>query len=207
MLRLSFAILVIVTMVFSSAFSEGPATEGEKKPGKKEFKFVGVGKCYKCHKGSEDKGDGPYEIWLKSPHARAYEALGTEKAKAAAKKRGIEGDPQESPACLKCHSSKLGVAKNKTDEAANFSHTVEKDGEKKSVESLGLECEACHGPGSAYKSRSIMADREEAMRNGLWDAKKRCVVCHDPKNDSKFDFKKAFKKIAHAPKPDGDEAK
>ena len=35
------------------------------------------------------------------------------------------------------------------------------------------------------------------VENGLWDAKKRCVSCHDKENDPDFDFKKAYEKIKH----------
>jgi hypothetical protein len=76
-------------------------------------------------------------------------------------------------------------------------------------------CEACHGPGSDYKSKSIMEDKEKAIANGLIipDAKT-CERCHlgkapafegHPKLD-KFDFATMKAKGVHAmPKKDAEE--
>ena len=69
----------------------------------------------------------------------------------------------------------------------------------------GVQCEACHGPGSAYKSQKIMKDKELAMKNGLVmpDAKT-CETCHNEKSPTfkGFDFAKAVKdpKAMHAMK-------
>jgi len=43
----------------------------------------------------------------------------------------------------------------------------------------GVQCEACHGPGSDYKSKSIMEDREKAIANGLLiPDEETCKKCH-----------------------------
>jgi len=46
----------------------------------------------------------------------------------------------------------------------------------------GIQCEACHGPGSDYKSMSIMKDKEKAIANGLqMPDEKTCLKCHNDK--------------------------
>jgi hypothetical protein len=46
----------------------------------------------------------------------------------------------------------------------------------------GVQCEACHGPGSDYKKKSIMEDRELAIANGLlMPDEKTCLKCHNEK--------------------------
>jgi nitrate reductase cytochrome c-type subunit len=162
---------------------------------KKEHLFVGVGKCYTCHKG-EKKGS-QFETWMKSDHFKAYDTLATDKAKATAKERGIEGDPQKAEACLKCHSLKLGIAEGKIDAKASFAYKIEEDGKKVEKESLTIQCENCHGPGSDYKTSKVMKSHDESVANGMWLAKERCVTCHDEKNDPDFNLEEDFKKIAH----------
>lgn len=195
MVRLGIILLVCAGLLLPVLAQDAPKEEEKQK---EEFKYVGIGKCYKCHK-SVKKGN-QFEIWVHSAHPKAFDALGTEKAKKAAEKRNVRGDPQKADACLKCHSLQLAQAKGKTDKEANFTYPVEVDGEKKTVQSKGVECESCHGPGSAFKSSKIMKDPELARKNGLWDAKKQCVRCHDSKNDKNFNFMKSFKKIAHSVK-------
>ncbi len=60
----------------------------------------------------------------------------------------------------------------------------------------GVQCEACHGPGSDYKSMKVMKDRELAMENGLLiPNEETCTTCHDAekapdicKIEEEFDF-------------------
>ena len=43
----------------------------------------------------------------------------------------------------------------------------------------GVQCEACHGPGSAYSKQAIMEDREASLANGLIiPDRETCVRCH-----------------------------
>jgi len=72
----------------------------------------------------------------------------------------------------------------------------------------GIQCEACHGAGSDYKTSAIMKDKEQAIANGLVvpDAKT-CLKCHNDKaptaalvaSAKDFDFAKMKVKGAHAP--------
>jgi hypothetical protein len=76
-------------------------------------------------------------------------------------------DPAFGPDCLKCHAT------------------------NGNAESMGVECEACHGPGSDYKKMSIMKDREAAVANGLLiPSQETCNGCHVDNGHSKaVDFK------------------
>ncbi len=156
--------------------------------GKKEFKYVGVKACKSCH-SSKSRGN-QYGIWLKVPHHNAYKVLATEKAKETAKKMGVTGDPQKSPKCLKCHTTAYGVDKKYI--ASTFK-----------IED-GVQCEACHGPGSAYKRYSVMKKLYQGKLNpadyGLViPTEKTCKRCHNEEcaNYKTFNFEEFYKKIAH----------
>jgi len=50
----------------------------------------------------------------------------------------------------------------------------------------GVQCEACHGPGSDYKAMSIMKDRAKAIAAGLIiPTQATCDSCHDGKDHHK----------------------
>jgi hypothetical protein len=154
--------------------------------------YVGADGCKMCHK-SASKGD-QYGKWLESKHSKAYEVLGTDAAKEAAAKAGVEGNPQEADACLQCHVTAHGVA-------------AELLGKKYSVEQ-GVGCESCHGPGSDYKKKSVMEDREAAIAAGMViPNEETCKGCHNEKSPTfkGFKYEEAFAKIAHPyPEPEGE---
>ena len=69
----------------------------------------------------------------------------------------------------------------------------------------GIQCEACHGAGADYKKKSIMENREEAMKNGLLiPDEKTCLKCHNEnvpeefRSKEKFDFEKMKATGVHA---------
>ena len=67
----------------------------------------------------------------------------------------------------------------------------------------GVQCEACHGPGSEYKTIAIMKVREKAVAAGLIiPTEKICVTCHNSKSPhyKGFNFAEASKKV-HDKKP------
>lgn len=137
-------------------------------------KYVGVKMCAACHRGTA-KGSQA-EIWEKSDHAKAYKTLETPEADKIAKDKGLKTAAKDSPACLKCHT--VGGGKD------------------------GVTCEACHGPGSEYKSLAVMKDRAKAIAAGLLIASndpKVCEKCHNPESPSfkKFDYKVSWEKIKH----------
>jgi hypothetical protein len=149
-------------------------------------KLVGSQKCQICHK--TEKQGNQYGIWADSKHAQAYATLATDAAKAIAKEKGI-ADPQKAAECLKCHTTEAyldqGVA---LDEKGAY--TVEE----------GIGCEACHGPGSEYKSMSIMKDKEKAIAAGLLlHDQKFCLTCHNQESPTfkEFKYEERWATIAH----------
>jgi hypothetical protein len=159
-------------------------------------KLISVKKCAMCHKKA-DKGD-QYGKWLSLGHAKAYEMLASEEAKAVAAKLGID-DPQASGQCLKCHST-----------AYFFTET--RQTEEIALEN-GVSCQSCHGPGADYKKKSIMQSREASIAGGMvYPAQeKSCTLCHnesgptwDPNRyttasgeKTGFDVTQAYEKIKH----------
>ncbi len=88
--------------------------------------------------------------WLASRHARAFEAL-----------RGRE---KTDPECLSCHATGTGgeLAPGVTPKDLQ-----------------GVQCEACHGPGSLYRSQSVMKNRASATARGMViPGRKTCLRCH-----------------------------
>jgi hypothetical protein len=184
--------LVLVALLTVSVFGVAQAVQEEKAKTKEKaetkeapvHQYVGVTKCAMCHK-SKARGD-QYGQWEKTKHSQAYAMLATDVAKEAGKKAGLEGDPQKSPKCLKCHVTAYGADKSLL-------------GAKYSMEE-GVTCEACHGPGSDYMKLSIMKNKEEAIANGLvMPTEEVCVKCHNKESPTftKFDFKEMYPKIAH----------
>jgi hypothetical protein len=149
-------------------------------------KYVGVKMCSMCHKG-EKKG-AQFETWQKSKHAEAYKTLTGAKAAEIAKAKGLKKAANESPECLECHAI-----------TADAKLTAD-----------GVQCEMCHGAGSAYKTMPIMKDKAKAVAAGLTDFKdkaaieKACKTCHNDKSPTHKAFKldEMWAKIKH-PIPKG----
>lgn len=145
--------------------------------------FIGAAKCKMCHNKAE-KG-AQFDKWLAGPHAKAFEVLGTEKAKALAKEKGID-DPQKADACLKCHVTGHGAA------AALLTD--------KYSAAEGVSCESCHGAGGDYWKIPVMKDQAASVAAGLViPDEKTCVRCHNAESPSykPFDFAKFSAQIAH----------
>ncbi|MDO8502687.1 MAG: multiheme c-type cytochrome [Gemmatimonadaceae bacterium] len=144
--------------------------------------YVGAKACGLCHK-AEKKGN-QLGVWQKSKHAKAYTTLTTEAANDIAKAKGITTPAAEAPACLKCHAI-VGDAK------ADI-----KD---------GVQCETCHGPGSDYKSLTVMKAKGKAVAAGMKEYKdkaaieKQCRTCHNEKSPTakEFKFEERWAKIKH----------
>ncbi len=146
------------------------------------YKYIGADKCKMCH--NKPNTGAQYSIWLKGPHAKALATLSNQKSLDYAKAHGI-ADPAKDPKCLKCHSTYESVAANLR---AGIKPTE------------GVSCESCHGPGSSYKSPSVMKNREQAMKMGLiMPDKQLCLECHNKDNPffKEFNFETYAAKIAH----------
>ncbi len=155
------------------------------------FIYGGVATCKACHLPA--KSGAQFKLWQTSPHAKAFETLQGDAAKAIGKKMGIE-DPSASEKCLKCHVTAYGV-------------DAKLRGPKLTMEE-GVSCESCHGPGSAYKGRKVMADifagTVDGAKFGLVEpTEKVCVTCHNEESPTykKFVYAERVAKIAH-PVPD-----
>jgi hypothetical protein len=144
-------------------------------------KYVGVKTCKMCHQ-SEKKGN-QFGVWQKSKHAEAMKTLSTDAAKEIAKVKGLKTAAAESKECLECH-------------AITSDEKLTPD---------GVQCESCHGAGSAYKNMAIMKDKAKAINAGLAEFKdeaaieKLCRTCHNDKSPTKkeFNFKEMWPKIKH----------
>jgi nitrate/TMAO reductase-like tetraheme cytochrome c subunit len=82
----------------------------------------------------------------------------------------LKPEEQSDPECLKCHATG-GTA-----------------------DLPGVQCEACHGAGSGYKSMKIMKDREAAVAAGLVIPDEAlCRSCHEgaPHDQPAFDYETA----------------
>jgi hypothetical protein len=145
-----------------------------------QLSYVGAGKCKICHQ-SEKQGR-QFPIWSESKHSQSFVALASEKAQPIAQELGLT-NPQESPKCFECHSP---LAEKAVD-----------------LKAEGVSCEVCHGPGSAYKTLSIMKNKEEAVKNGLIlysspeAIKKQCLTCHQNAHGKSFDFTASWENIKH----------
>jgi peroxiredoxin len=128
--------------------------------------IVGSAACKSCHARE-------YEIWSRSPHARAVESL-------RAKDKEDEAD------CLRCHVTGFGRPGGfaKGDRA-----TPEND-----LARVG--CESCHGAGAEHVRSG---GKQAAGIVGLSDKCESCVIlkicgsCHDDANDPEFRFHVAQK--------------
>jgi hypothetical protein len=112
-----------------------------------------------------------YNKWAASPHAKAF--------------KDLKGDDAKNPKCLKCHATAFGL---KLGGAQTI--TMEE----------GVSCESCHGPGSKYKSPTIMKDLAKAKEAGLIIPDEAlCKKCHNSEspNFKGFDYKKYLAQIAH----------
>ncbi len=148
--------------------------------------FRGVEQCKMCHRKVE-KGE-QYRIWSESKHAQAFVTLATDKARELATQRGIQGNPQEAPECLRCHVTAYG-------EPAERLY-------KKFDPTQGVQCEACHGAGGDYWTEKVMQDREAAIAKGLViPTEETCRGCHNADspgfNAEEWNYEEKFALIAH----------
>ena len=117
-----------------------------------------------------EKGE-QYNKWKAGPHANAMSSLNAEEAK--------------DPKCLKCHSTAAAVD-------AKMIATL--------TATEGVSCESCHGPGSLYKSMSVMKSREQSIAKGLIIPDEAlCKTCHNEESPTfkGFDYAEYSAKIAH----------
>jgi hypothetical protein len=150
-------------------------------------KYIGTRMCAPCHR--TEKQGKQMEIWQKSAHATAYKTLTTAQADEVAKKQGLAKPAVESADCLSCHAPEHGA------------QNVEKSFNVQD----GVQCETCHGAGSAYKTIPIMKDRAKSIAAGMSEYKDeaaieaKCKTCHNEKSPTFKGFKleEYWNKIKH----------
>ena len=145
--------------------------------------YLGVRTCAGiCHK--TEKQGNQLGIWEKTGHAQAYTTLTLAKANDIAKAKGLAKPASEAPECLQCHTL-----------PANANVDLKE----------GVQCEACHGPGSGYKGLSVMKDKARSIAAGMTEYKddaaieKQCRSCHNEKSPTfkEFNFQERWAKIRH----------
>ncbi len=176
--------VITASLVFSMSFAV-PSSGG------KDCKYAGVKTCKACHK-SKKRGD-QYSVWASSKHAKAFTTLQTAEADKIAKKRGSDKPAAETKECLSCHVTGYNV------DGAEFGKKFKKED--------GVTCEACHGPGSAYKKLHNKKDKKDQAKEACFtvpsisdgSAKNLCVKCHNKNSPSYkgFDLNKFWSKIKH----------
>ena len=173
--------LMSILLVVMGIFLFGLTTSAFAAP-----EIIGAPKCKMCH--GKKTGD-QWTKWEEGPHAGAFAALGTDAAKKIAADKGL-GDPQTEAACLKCHTTQHFVGAD---------YAVDAKGKYELAEGVG--CEACHGPGSDYKSKKVMEDHDASVAAGLWAPKSAefCTKCHNEESPTfkGFNFDEHYAKIAH----------
>ena len=174
-MRLSFYYLIIIFLLpFTSILSQSGNT------------FIGVESCGMCHK--TEKQGSQLSIWQNSAHSKAFETLNTDTANQIAAAKGFNEPAAKTWECLKCHVT-----------GYNLDATML--GKKFKIED-GVQCETCHGAGSAYKDMKVMKDRTLSIEKGLIvhdNLEDFCISCHNNESPTfvKFDFNEAWNKIKH----------
>lgn len=117
-----------------------------------------------------------------------HEYVGDKKCKICHKKDGIYPSWAETKHAKAWESLSEEQQKNKECIGCHSTGTTA-DGELLT----GVQCEVCHGPGSDYKKKSIMEDKELAIANGLLiPDENTCLKCHNDKVPEEFRAKEKF---------------
>lgn len=190
LLALGLGVAVVRADTEKAATAEKAAADDSAKKSEPQAEYIGAKTCKMCH--SSKKVGNQYKIWSEGPHAKAFDGLGTEEAMKLAKKAGVEGSPQESPKCIKCHATSAGL---KAEQMA-----------KKLKPEDGVQCETCHGPGSEHQKLMMKKAKTESVYAPI--SEKTCQKCHNEESPTykKFEFAKFKAVIAH-PIPGEEEPK
>ena len=160
--------------------------------GADEPRYVGWKACEMCHK--DETAD-----WLRSKHGKAFELLKPGNRHKAKKNAKLDPDKDytvSTEKCVGCHTT--GFKK-----PGGFVDTTT------TPEMVGIQCEACHGPGSEYrtihKSKRTEFKRDEVKAVGQTYGSENdqvCRNCHEHKDTPmqpsidekyKFDWKERLK--------------
>lgn len=154
--------------------------------------YVGASKCRPCHLPQT-------KSWEGTRMAKAFELL--KPGMAADSKRAHNLDPNKDytadPNCVGCHVTGHG-------QPGGFVSLA------KTPNLVGVQCEACHGPGAGYLKPALMSlqnkeyKRSELVAAGMvLPSAQTCAACHNKKSPfyKPFDYAARLREGVHAHAP------
>lgn len=176
-----------------------PATKVDIQDAKKPevATYIGSTACKKCHSDQ-------YKSWKKTDMAKSFDVLLPGKAAEAKKKAGLDAkkDYSKDKTCLPCHTTGYGKPGGYVIPPEGDSAEAKKL-QKQAASMQGIQCEACHGPGSLsskYKKKHEKYKWADLVENKLLDGvrfpdKDVCLTCHNNKSptvkkDYVFEYEK-----------------
>jgi len=125
--------------------------------GKLRERYLGMEVCARCH-------DRTVSDFMLSPHFRTFARM-------------TESGNERNASCLPCHTTGYG----------RFSGYDPDSDEKGGVNLRGVQCEACHGPGTKHTRDGKYKER----------ARKSCRECHDARRSPHFEFQTFWALVGH----------
>ncbi len=125
--------------------------------GKLRERYLGIEVCARCH-------DQTASDFMLSPHFRTFARM-------------TESGNERNASCLPCHTTGYG----------RFSGYDPDSDEKGGVNLRGVQCEACHGPGTTHTRDGKYKER----------ARTSCRECHDAKMSPHFEFQTFWALVGH----------
>lgn len=153
--------LVSAFALFAIVSRVGGGPEGEAADPTEGATFIGSASCKKCHLGE-------HKSYMKMKHAKAWESL-------EEKYRAPDQKDEEGRACISCHVTGFGMG-----DRGGFVDA------KTSEHLLGVQCEACHGPGSKHKEagQKVLDEKRKTFNEGepkfIVRKTTNCSNCHNP---------------------------
>jgi len=161
MSRIIFLFAGVIAIFALSAVVWGVPDDASKPDPQADAKYVGAKTCKKCHMRQ-------YRTWKKMKHFDAWNAL-------PAKYKAPDQKDDQGRACVSCHVTGYGDA-----DRAGFIDAT------KSENLLGVQCEACHGPGSKHveAGKKLHAEKRKHYNPGeenfITKKTAKCADCHNP---------------------------
>jgi formate-dependent nitrite reductase cytochrome c552 subunit len=152
--------------------------------------YVGADSCKKCHFSQ-------HKSWGKTEMAKAMDTLKPGNKVEAKKKFNLDPnkDYTKDASCLPCHTTGYGKPGGYPELVEGQTWTAEQ--QKRASLMEGVQCEACHGPGSltnVYKKDHEDYKKADLVPMGLIEPDAaNCATCHNTKSptvpaDHKFDY-------------------
>jgi len=168
--------------------------------GSSSYAYVGSKKCKKCHIKQ-------YKSWEKTRMSHAFEILMPGQHKEAKKKFHVDiaKDFTKDEKCLKCHTVGFGKKGGYATPDPSDKRAV-----RKAKKLMGVGCESCHGPGSAYVKvfEDILKSKRKYKQEELYAVglnkidESVCKTCHNQESPTinpgdPFDFEKRKEQGTH----------